>query len=69
MSVESFEGTVENGRIRLEPGVRLPENTKVYVLVPNLPATPTARIRSPRLAYREQTADFSMEVIEEDAGL
>jgi hypothetical protein len=67
--VESFEGTVENGRIRLEPGVRLPENTKVYVLVPNRPVTPIARIRSPRLAHREQTADFTMEVIEEDAGL
>jgi hypothetical protein len=67
--VASFEGTVENGRIRLEPGVRLPENTKVYVLVPNLPVTPTAHIRSPRLAHPEQAADFAMEVIEEDAGL
>lgn len=69
MSVTSFEGTVENGRIRLEPGVRLPENTKVYVLVPNLLVPPTAHIPSPRLARPEEAADFGMEVIEEDAGI
>ena len=50
MSVVSFEGIVENGRIRLEPGVRLPENTKVYVLVPGLEVKPTAQLRSPRLS-------------------
>jgi hypothetical protein len=69
MSVTSFEGIVENGRIRLEPAVRLPENTKVYVLVPNLPAMPTARVRSPRLAHPEQAADFTMEIVEPDAGV
>jgi hypothetical protein len=69
MSVTSFEGIVENGRIRLEPTVRLPENTKVYVLVPNLPAMPTARVRSPRLAHPEQAADFTMEIVEPDAGV
>jgi hypothetical protein len=67
MSVASFEGTVENGQIRLEPGVRLPENTKVYVLVPGLPSIPTARVHSPRLARPEQAADFAMEIVEPDA--
>jgi hypothetical protein len=69
MSVVSFEGIVENGQIRLEPGVRLPENTKVYVLVPDLPVMPTAHLRSPRLAHPEQTADFTMEIVEPDAGV
>lgn len=69
MSVVSYEGIVENGRVRLEPGVRLPENTKVYVLVPGAPVPPTAQLRSPRLAHPEQAADFAMEVVEEDAGL
>jgi hypothetical protein len=69
MSVASFEGIVENGRIRLDPAVRLPENTKVYVLVPNLPPIPTARVSSPRLAHPEQAADFTMEIVEPDAGV
>jgi hypothetical protein len=69
MSVSSFEGIVENGRIRLEPAVRLPENTKVYVLVPNLPAVPIARVCSPRLAHPEQAADFAMEIVGQDAGV
>ena len=69
MSVASFEGIVEDGRIRLEPAVRLPEHTKVYVLVPNMPAIPTARVRSPRLAHPEQAADFTMEIVETDAGV
>jgi hypothetical protein len=69
MSVASFEGIVENGRIRLEPAVQLPENTRVYVLVPNPPTLPTARMSSPRLLHPEQAADFTMEVVEPDAGV
>jgi hypothetical protein len=69
MSVVSFEGIVENGQIRLEDGVRLPENTRVYVLVPGVQVTPTAQLRSPRLAHPEQAADFTMEIVEPDAGV
>jgi len=69
MSVTSFEGIVENGRIRLEPAVQLPENTRVYVLVPNLPTMPTARVSSPRLLHPEQAGDFTMEVVEPDDGV
>jgi hypothetical protein len=35
MSVTTYQGTVENGRVRLAEGVRLPENTRVYVVVPD----------------------------------
>jgi len=71
MSVVTFEGIVEAGQIRLKPDVRLPERTKVYVLVPDIQIEPTGRIASPRLAHREQAADFQMEVIEDapDAGV
>jgi hypothetical protein len=65
MSVVAIEGIVENGRIRLESEVRLPENTRVYVLVPGLQAPPAVRAPSPRLAHPEQAADFQMEVVPE----
>jgi len=71
MSVRTFEGAVENGQIRLPANVRLPEKTKVYVVVPDVAMPPTAYIGSPRLAHPEQTEDFKKEVIEErhDASL
>lgn len=33
MSVTTFSATVEDGQIKLSPHVRLPENTRVYVVV------------------------------------
>ena len=67
MSVATFEGVVEQGRIRLESGVRLPENTKVYVVVPDIQIERTARMISPRLAHPEQAKEFELEVIDEAA--
>jgi hypothetical protein len=71
MSVVTFEGIVEDGQIRLKPEVRLPDRTKVYVLVPDMQVEEVARLISPRLAHREQAADFVMNVAEEalDAGV
>lgn len=63
MSVMTFEGFVEDGQIRLSDEVALPENTKVYVVVPDAPR-PTVRIWSPRLANPAQISSFSMEVTE-----
>lgn len=34
MTVTTFEGTVEKGKVKLPNDVRLPEHTKVYVVVP-----------------------------------
>lgn len=34
MSVSTYKGTIENGRIKLEINVKLPEKTEVYVIVP-----------------------------------
>lgn len=35
MSVTTFQGTVENGQVRLATDVRLPEHAKVYVVIPD----------------------------------
>jgi hypothetical protein len=65
MKAATFQGTVENGQIRLPAGVRLTEKAKVYVVIPDVEIPPFAYIGSPRLAHLEQAADFEKEVIEE----
>ena len=65
MGIATFEGVVENGQIRLPAAVRLPENTRVYVVIPDVEVQPVAYIGSPRLVYPEQAVDFQKEVIEE----
>ena len=67
MKVTTVEGTVENGQVRLPANVRLPENAKVYVVVPGVEENATFYIGSPRLAHPEQAADFEKEVIEESS--
>ena len=36
MSVTTFQGTVENGQVRLPADVERPEKAKIYVVVPDL---------------------------------
>jgi len=67
MSVLTLEGLVENGRIRLLDGPVLPDETRVYVVVPDA-APQTPRLWSPRLAEPEQAADFRMHVTEPPQG-
>mgnify|MGYP001579262131 CR=1 FL=1 len=67
MGVVTLEGIVEHGQIRLKTKVRLPDNTKVYIVVPGTEVEQDARIFSPRLVYPEQVADFKLEVVEEDS--
>ena len=69
MSVTTFEGIVENGQIRLPDNIQLPEQTKVYVVIPARTAEPpTPRLISPRLAHPEQAKDFQKTLIH-DASL
>ena len=65
MAILTIEGVVENGQIRLRDHVALPEQTKVYVVIPDAEAASTARTHSPRLAQPEQAADFTKQVISE----
>lgn len=63
MGIATYEGVVQYGQIRLRKNVRLPEQTKVYVLVPEQ-ASKQVRVVSPRLVHPEQAADFQKEMIE-----
>jgi len=67
MTITTYEGIVEKGAIRLKSGVRLPENMKVYVIVPGLQEDQkkTAQVLTPRLVHRGQAAEFKMKVSKE----
>jgi hypothetical protein len=43
MSVTTYQGTVENGQVRLAGNVRLPENAKVYVIVPDVESSASGK--------------------------
>ncbi|MBV6450535.1 MAG: hypothetical protein MHPDNHAH_01259 [Anaerolineales bacterium] len=62
MALTTYEGVVEKGKIRLKTGVRLPENAKVYVIVPEVQAKKSVRVQTPRLLHRKQASDFKMKV-------
>ncbi len=67
MAISTFEGIVENGQIRLRDNVTLPENTKVYVVIPDFEAVPQAHVYSPRRVHPEQAADFAKQIVEVSA--
>jgi len=67
MTITTYEGVVEKGKIRLKVGIRLPEKAKVYVVVPDLQIEKTARVLTPRLANPAQARDFKMEISEDDS--
>jgi hypothetical protein len=59
-----IEGVVQNGKIRLRDDVPLPENIKVYVIVPDQGDAPVARIPTPHLAHRNDAKHFRKQVVE-----
>lgn len=67
MSVVAVEGIVNHGLVRLPADVKLPENARVYVVVPIQAAPLQPHIVSPRLRHPQDAIDFQMEVIEEPA--
>lgn len=64
MPFKIYEGVVEKGKIRLKSGEKLPENVKVFVVVPDLRIRKqkTVRIMSPRLTHRKLAGNFKMKV-------
>ncbi len=64
MTIATYEGVVENGQIRLANNIKLPENARVYVVIPDVEMASPAVIYSPHLVYPEQAADFVKEIIE-----
>jgi hypothetical protein len=65
MSILSFEAVIEHGKVILPAHVRLPERTRVYVVVPDIQTQASANMYSPRLAHKEQLKDFILEVAED----
>ena len=64
MAISTFEGVVKNGQIRLRDNVTLPEDTEVYVVIPDFEPLPRAHVHSPRLAHPEQAADFVKQIVQ-----
>ena len=64
MTNPTIEGIVENGQIRLLENIRLPENTRVYVVIAENKASRPSYVYSPRLAHPEQAGDFVKQVFE-----
>ena len=71
MKVSTYQGTVENGQIKLSESVHLPEHAIVYVVVPEDEVQKLVHIRSPRLANPAHATDFQLELIKDppDASL
>jgi len=65
MSIVTYEGIVENGQIRLQGNVTLPEQARVYVLIPNAQDLIVPHIYSPRLVDPRDAARFEMEITED----
>jgi hypothetical protein len=65
MKVATYEGFIENGKIRLPENIHLPEKARVYVVVPDVEMQSVAYIASPQLVNPEQAKDFKKEVIQE----
>lgn len=66
----TYEGIVEDGRVKLPSDIEIPDKTRVYILVPDSETRPSY-IASPRLVHPDQAKDFEMEVTEDttDAGV
>ena len=67
MTITTYKGVVEKGKTRMKAGVRLLNNTKVYVVVPDMQTKKTARETSPHLVDPNQVADFKMEISEDNS--
>ena len=63
MALATFEGTIENGQIRLYEKVKLPEHTRAYVVIAELVLTPQSHIVTPRFANPEHTGRFAKGVV------
>jgi hypothetical protein len=73
MAVQTYEGIVENGQVRLRGNATLPEGAKVYLVVtpeilihlPIPPAGQVVRIASPRVVGKRP--DLMVEIIRDQS--
>jgi len=64
MGVSRLEGKVENGVIKLSNEMTLPEQTRVFVIVPDVESSARARVLSPRLRHPQQAGEFAKQIFE-----
>ena len=66
MSVETYTGKIKNGQIKLTVSVKLPENKKVYVIVPDEDEKPkfdlTEMVKQMPENYEPHEEDFGKPV-------
>lgn len=62
MKVTTYEGTVRQGCVVLPDDAMIPDNSRVYVIVPASSDEARVRILSPRLVHRDEVVDFTMQV-------
>ena len=63
MAILTFEGTVENGQIRLRDDVTLPEHATVYVVIPAIEGS-ASPCPQPSPGAPEDAAFFAKDVVE-----
>ena len=61
---KTYEGTILNGQVRFSEKVKLPERSRVLVIVPEEDQPRIGHVYTPRLAQPEKVRDFAMEVEE-----
>lgn len=73
MQVTTFQGVVENGQVRFDADVRLPDKTKVYVVVPEFEQNANGRkfdlaemVLQMPADYRTSEEDFGAPVGKEE---
>ena len=64
MNVLTVEGVVEGDKIRLLDPLNVPDDTRVYVVVPDASAIERVHVFSPHLRHSDQSADFGLKVSE-----
>ena len=62
MKGTTYEATVQDGRIVLPEHAHIPDNTRIYVVVPTSNDAKRVRMMSPRLVHRDEVGDFTMQV-------
>jgi hypothetical protein len=61
MKGTTYEATGQDGRVVLpEDAQKIPDNTRVYVVVPEADDAHRVRMMTPRLVHRGEAADFMM---------
>ena len=61
---KTYEGIILNGQVRFSEKVKLPERSRVLVIVPEEDQPRSGHVYTPRLAQPEKVRDFAMEVEE-----